>query len=465
MDPMANESTVPNIQANLVLALSELLADVGSGHWMYAGTAIRMAQIMRLNKEYHQGHSLEQREVRRRTFWACLLFDRLLAFLLTKPQTLSITNIDIALPATDISLAYQEATHGLTLNHLATFSQRPSEIGLAAFFIKTVVLWSDIADIKICPGRFTDSLPPTDPNSRFARDHGAMRSWVASLPPVLQWNSQTSQIHSSMGQGRLFVAMHLLMKSALCIAHQAYLPQTDGSSVLLDIVDSAGWSLLHREPQLISTAVSAALDIGAIVTSLLDEGDEDRTALLQSAWVASSLLSAVNTLLWLKFADDITPITDPEARSRAETYFKTFLNLFDSWRAQIPAAKIWIITLKELEATYTDAYLGQADEGDFNEVDEAVDGASSQWLPNGLSDQSSESQPNSGYRPKPGDGAPAVNDLSLVSLHDSLRLNVLDETTTATRLKRRRTVWLELASSCPTLLTVPDGASGFDIGM
>lgn len=48
---------------------------------MYAGAAIRMAQIVRLNKEYHQSHSLKDQETRRRTFWAFVLVDKLLAYL------------------------------------------------------------------------------------------------------------------------------------------------------------------------------------------------------------------------------------------------------------------------------------------------------------------------------------------------------------------------------------------------
>ncbi|KAM6512347.1 hypothetical protein FSOLCH5_010062 [Fusarium solani] len=45
---------IAHIQGYLVLAVAELLAGSGSRHWMYAGIAIRMAQIMRLNKDYHQ---------------------------------------------------------------------------------------------------------------------------------------------------------------------------------------------------------------------------------------------------------------------------------------------------------------------------------------------------------------------------------------------------------------------------
>ncbi|RSL77948.1 hypothetical protein CEP51_008632 [Fusarium floridanum] len=50
----SDEPSVAHIQGYLVLAVAELLAGSGSRHWMYAGTAIRMAQIMRLNKDYHQ---------------------------------------------------------------------------------------------------------------------------------------------------------------------------------------------------------------------------------------------------------------------------------------------------------------------------------------------------------------------------------------------------------------------------
>lgn len=215
----SDEPSVANIQGNLVLAVSELVSK-GSSPWMYAGTVIRMAQMMRLNKEYHQSHPLREQEMRRRTFWACFFMDRLLAYFLTKPATL---------PGTDAALTYEEPSRGLTLASIGGFGGFPSE-------------------------------------ASYAR-------------------------HAGLGHGRAFAAMHLLLRSALCTAHQAYLPQLDGSS------------LLRRELGLVAACVDGAL-------------------------AAAALFSVANTLLWLRFADDAE-----HARQavRADAYFALVVDFMGAW--------------------------------------------------------------------------------------------------------------------------------------
>lgn len=109
-----------------------------------------MAQVMHLNKEYHQRHSEQEREIRRRTFWACLQVDRLLAFFLAKPHTLSLGHATIALPSNNVPLAYGEATRGLTLDNLENFSGAPSDIGLLPYLLKSLCVWSGLADFYVC---------------------------------------------------------------------------------------------------------------------------------------------------------------------------------------------------------------------------------------------------------------------------------------------------------------------------
>ena len=440
-----------NIQANLILSLSELLADSGSSHWMYSGTAIRMAQIMRLNKEYHQGQSLRDRELRRRTFWACVCFDRMLAFLLSKPCTLAAANIGIALPSTDISLLYEENTHGLTLDNIAAFSRRPSEIGLAPYFIKTVMLWSELANLRVFRSRLIDVLPPTNPNSRISRYHEALRSWVGILPPVLRWTRQNHRLHQGLGQARTFIAMHFLIHGAFCVANQMYLPQSDGASILHETVDAAGWSILRGEPAFISAAAVNALAMGEMASYLTDV-DVDAHSDLQSVWVLNAMLAAANTLFWLEYADDIEPIDDPLVRSRAKSYINLLTSLFTAWSEHCTAAQSCLATFNGLATTYAEAYLRQDNNagGNFGEQSE-TDSVNCTSSP----DPEIESQ----YRPKPGDGLPPLTEESLLSSRAALGLNVVDVSTNAVMHKHR--FWLRFTSACPPIL---DGIDDYILG-
>lgn len=417
-----------------MLALSELLDNAGSSHWMYAGTAIRMAQVMRLNQDYHQTHSLKDQEIRRRTFWACLMADKLLAYFLTKPCTMSLVNVAVALPSTDASLAYQETTRGLTLSNLSSFSGYPSEIGILPYFIKTITLWSDIVDINVCHSRFVaKTLPPTDPASSFFQRHQDMQDWEAALPTGFIWNRQNHANHSGLGQGREFVAMHVLIRSSFCVAHQAYLPQLDGSSVLIDIVDAVGWSLLHREPALLAKCVTNALSVGKMLSKLMAESVKI-VAELQSVWVASALLSVSNVFLWLQYAND-PDYADEDTVESARRYFSLVTSLLLSWTSSWKAARQWLKALKGMEAMYRAAYLGQIEEEEFV-LDNPGAGTSAS---EGEDEQEAGVTPS--FRPRAGDGYPPL--AAIPNLYASLRFLASD---TSAEPKRLQSVWMRFAS-------------------
>ena len=406
---------------------------------MYAGTAIRMAQIMRLNKEFHQSQSLREQEIRRRTFWACVLMDRLLAYYFTKPLTICSDNIRIALPTSEASLAYEEATRGITLDSLGSYAGYPSEVGIMPYFIKTMFLWGNIVDINVCNRRFIDKTTPTDPNGWFYLRHQEMRDWMACLPPSLQWSQQNYMNHSGLGGGKEFLSMHFLIHSAFCDAHQSYLPQLDRSSILLDIVDTAGWSLLHREPSLVSTCVSSALALGEILTWLAKE-DASR-AELQSVGVAAALLSVCNTYLWLQYAGD-PEFSNVDVIEKASSFFSLSLEVLASWERHWKIARQWVNTLKGMDAMYRAAYLAEIGES----LPDRQAGAFS-------SDEDTSSQ---GYRPQAGNGYPFPDDM--LNLFSSLRFIANDS---SAKPKMVQSVWSRFAQGwpCNIFIDVPTDPS------
>jgi hypothetical protein len=409
-------SAVLNIQANLILSLSELLSDNGSSHWMYAGTAIRMAQIMRLNKEYHSRHPEQEREIRRRTFWACLQIDRLLAFSLVKPRTLSLRNVNISLPSNDISLAYGEKTRGVTLESLTIFNGNSSDIGIQPYLIKSICIWSDLADFHVTQERMVSKLPPTDPSSRFAQLCASLHVWADTLPPRIQWSEENYRIHLDLNQGAVYLAIHCMLQSAWCVSHQDYLPQTDEHSILLDYIDPAGWSFLHREPTIISTCISHAMQVGKLIEAYLSSG-RDLENQGQSIFLALAILSTASPLLWLRYTQD--DLVSEEDKELADAYFENYVKLFRSWQGAWDIANTWLRQLEEMRSLYRFAYTGILDD------DTHPDAPSRCSTP---TDQSPESPE---YRPIPGDGLPPVtiskNIYSLLRLNRTANLNLREE--------------------------------------
>ena len=414
---------VANIQGNLVLAVSEFLDNEGSSHWMYCGTAIRMAQIMRLNKEYHQSHTLKEQEIRRRTFWACVFVDKLLAYFLTKPNAISGANVATALPGTDASLAYQEPTRGLTLQTIGAFAGFPSEIGILPYLIKTIWLWGDITDLNVCNFRFVDKIPPVDAASPFSQRHEKLKTWTMELPPSLQWSQDNYTNHAGLGHGREFVAMHFMLRSSYCIAHQSYLPQLDGSSILVDTVDAAGWSLLRREADFVEMCVMNALATAEMAMYLMETAPSD----LESVWVAASLFTVSNTLLWIQYANDAEYGT-LKLIAEADAGFTVILGIFALWEGSWKAAHQWLATLKAMQAVYRAAYLGEVDDTVLRD----------------LGVPPMEGQESTKFRPRPGDGYLSLH--AVPTLYESLRFLLSD---TSAEPKMLQEVWMQFATGWP----------------
>ncbi|KAJ5390647.1 uncharacterized protein N7496_001715 [Penicillium cataractarum] len=385
---------------------------------------------MRLNKEYHSRHPEQEREIRRRTFWACLQIDRLLAFSLVKPRTLSLRNVNISLPSTDISLAYGEKTRGVTLETLANFNGNPSDIGIQSYLIKSICIWSDFADFHVTQERMVSKLPPTDPSSRFAQLCASLQDWTDNLPPRMQWSEENYRIHLDLNQGAAYMAIHCLLQSAWCVSHQDYLPQTDEHSILLDYMDPAGWSFLHREQTLISTCVSHALQVGKLIDAYLsfDRHLENQG---QSIFLALSVLSTASPLLWLRYTQD--ECSSEGDKDLADTYFENYIRLVRSWRGAWDIAHTWLRQLEEMRSLYRFAYMGILDDSVHMEA------------PSRCSSPTNQSPQSPEYRPSPGDGLPPAtiskNIYSLLRLNRTANLNLREE--------YQSSIWVTLTQGWP----------------
>lgn len=158
--PSTNTYTVSAIQANLILALCDLLSNAESLAWMHTGFAIRMAQAMRLGQEFHARQSAREKEVRRRTFWACFVMDRLVAFSTGRPITLRLANIGSRLPCPDQDFFFEEEEEaGLYLHDLVENGIARSRLHTLAFYIVAVHLWSSMTTLYVT-GRRRIRSPP-----------------------------------------------------------------------------------------------------------------------------------------------------------------------------------------------------------------------------------------------------------------------------------------------------------------
>ncbi|CAG9975120.1 unnamed protein product [Clonostachys byssicola] len=425
---VSDEPSIINVQTGLVLALAELLASNGLQYWMTTGIAIRMAQYMRLNKEYNEGVTVQMQEIRRRVFWSCWVFDRTSAYLLNKPRTLSLANVAIALPNTEAALVHHEVTKGWTLDDFHKMNARMSETGMTPYYLKAVSLWSDLADFSVCRRRLRDNLPPTEPRSAFYKLNGELSQWYNALEPTISWSVPNFEMQRHLGQGSLFLATHLLSRSAVCVGHQCYLPHLDNYTVLSGSIDAAGWSYLHREESLIEACISNALSVGEILTwAVAAQVFQDHNDHLQRLWAAKSILSIVRSLLWIRHATD--PKVSETMQGLAVKYLDVISRLLSSWIGQWKVAKQWLSIVEALSALCNAAYLGDIDESLL-----------APQAPNESPDEDASKQ----FYPRPGNGQRStINDPNLLS---SLDLAGCD---TTSKHRDLQSIWWQLTGGWP----------------
>jgi hypothetical protein len=231
-----------------------------------------MAQAMRLGHEYHQRQSPREKEIRRRTFWSCFTIDRLVAFATARPYTLSILNISLRLPCTEQTFMFDEEEEvGHSLQDVIEARVAAPRLGIKAFFLTTMRFWSCMASLHVIRRRQT-KLSPLDPESDFCQYEHAVRRWTATLPAKFKWSVENYRIHSSLGQGKLFVATHCLLHHCFIVAHQDYLPHREMLYDGTGDADGAALPLDFRDNRLITTCQAETDKLQCMINQL---GAED----------------------------------------------------------------------------------------------------------------------------------------------------------------------------------------------
>jgi hypothetical protein len=151
---------VNTIQAYLILSIRELLIWSNTKAYMYAGTAIRMSQAIYLSVEVGQRYSARQKEIRRRTFWACFVVDRLISYSCNKPFMIPYQSARVRLPCPDNVFAFDEAYNGFTIENLAPQANQLSQLGIRPFFLAMMRLWGDMALLHVSGGRRRSKYGP-----------------------------------------------------------------------------------------------------------------------------------------------------------------------------------------------------------------------------------------------------------------------------------------------------------------
>ncbi|KAF3396960.1 hypothetical protein DPV78_007306 [Talaromyces pinophilus] len=338
--------TVENILANVLLGWRELIAGSGNLAWLYTGLAIRMAQVLRLGKEYHQRHPAVERERRRRTMWTAFILDRLVSYVMARPQTIAVHKLRIQLPCPNHLYVFGEAYDGPDI-HQSLLGDANDDI--LAYVIRAVNLWGACTDLfaNLAIG---DKSSSAQLEIELRQMEFTIETWTVQLPDRLHWSPNNYAAHKLLGTGSQFILLQMLVLHAHCITRQGFLP------FATPFVSESGTDSITAQ-----SCLAYAQRITEISTLLFQGDDVDRMN-LKSPFSGIAIACAANIWIWRIHVNDICQIEGTERSSQTDQEIKSYLAsitaILQAWSKTWKLAQSWLDVIGILTQYYATIYTG-----------------------------------------------------------------------------------------------------------
>ncbi|ORY05611.1 hypothetical protein K493DRAFT_404256 [Basidiobolus meristosporus CBS 931.73] len=244
-----DEPSIELIQALLIMCFYEISRANFNKSSLYIGMATRIAQGMGIHKIDEQQRDISQLrvekwiqlETKRRVWWSCFLFDRVVSLESGRPWGINEDEFCVMLPCDDYSWETQTPVEGQVLRLHDEFPVVESPNTRAAVspfshFIALIVLLGRIS--KFSSGY--EKRPDTDREETFELLKTALTFWENNLPPDMQFSKETSVANDP--SSSLITLMHAFKHTSKILLHLPRLKKlSDRSSktITMSSVESA----------------------------------------------------------------------------------------------------------------------------------------------------------------------------------------------------------------------------------
>ncbi|KAK5989132.1 putative transcriptional regulatory protein [Cladobotryum mycophilum] len=223
----------------LILGLHEFGTCHGGRAWALGGQAIRMAFALHLHKDLeYDPHarnrktklSFIDREIRRRTMWACFLMDRFNSSGTDRPIFIKEETIKIPLPVSEKYFQLDMPAHTEYLDGKVPEREIPEEaqlkepkesMGVSAYTIRSISIWGRIITYINQGGRDTDSHPMWSPESEYGKLVRQTEGLLRSLPEAIQYSRKNLEIHRTENTASHLLFLHMSIQQNLLFLNQA----------------------------------------------------------------------------------------------------------------------------------------------------------------------------------------------------------------------------------------------------
>ncbi|OAX84020.1 hypothetical protein ACJ72_01617 [Emergomyces africanus] len=248
-----DEPNITILTVFLILGLHEFGTCHGGRSWSFGGQALRMAYALQLHRELDhdpQGHSqaselsFTDREIRRRTMWACILMDRYNSSGSQRPPIGNEKFLHIQLPIKESHFQMEipgptEDLEGTVPNPVpegvGQLSNPKENMGVSAYTIRALMLWGRAVDYLNLGGRNRDPYPLWSPKSGYAQLKEQLDDFSASLPNSLAFNLENLRNHAAVKIANQFLFLHVVIHQNILFLNRFAIPLSPGGRPPKDI--------------------------------------------------------------------------------------------------------------------------------------------------------------------------------------------------------------------------------------
>jgi hypothetical protein len=277
----------------------------GGLSWSFGGQAMRMGYALQLHRELDHDPlgrnqiannaneknkgpkppelSFTDREIRRRTMWACYLMDTFNSSGTERPSFLSEEYFQIQLPIKESHFqmevpgptedlygnAPMSAGKASSLDTAAAkeeAAEAKANMGVAAYIVRAVVLWKRIVKYLNLGGKEKDPHPIWDPLSQFATLQRQIQQLKTSLPEELVYNTDNIATHVSERLANQYLFLHVILAQCSLFLHRFAIPTTPSHRPHHHYFTSAG-----MPKSFLTTSANIVLESASMISKLIAE--------------------------------------------------------------------------------------------------------------------------------------------------------------------------------------------------
>ena len=352
-----DEPNMNILSVYLMLGLHEFGTCQGGRSWMFGGMALRMAYALQLHRELDHDplgrkkdksseFSFTDREIRRRTMWACFLMDRFNSSGTERPLFGNEENIKVQLPIKEarFQMGIPGPTEGLDGSVPNPISPDAGQIadpkenmGVAAYLIRIIAIWGRVNKYLNLGGKQGDPHNISHPESHWAVLKAQAEDYYKNLPSSLQYSKENLANHAAEKLANHFIYLHVSYNQVLLFLHKFAIPANPGAQIPPNL-----------PKDFVNDALKVAVEKASVISMLLNQALDYQVA---APFVGYCAFVSSTVHIWGIFSKN----SDIESSSKE--------NLAHNWKFISKMKKHWgmfhfmLENVKTLYRQYHDASL------------------------------------------------------------------------------------------------------------